>query len=91
MEDNKNIIEQLQEKIEKLESEMDNIKSVLEIQDEDEFDYDSDEDDLQDYEKEDLAHLDAYLSAIETLLKYYTYIGDAEEFLSSTKAVYNKE
>ena len=48
-------------------------------------------DDLQDYEKEDLAHLDAYLSAIETLLKYYTYIGDAEEFLSSTKAVYNKE
>jgi hypothetical protein len=48
-------------------------------------------DDLQDYEKEDMAHLDAYLSAIETLLKYYTYIGDAEEFLSSTKAVYNKE
>lgn len=48
-------------------------------------------DDLQDYEKEDMAHLDAYLSAIETLLKYYMYIGDAEEFLSSTKAVYNKE
>ena len=48
-------------------------------------------DDLQDYEKEDMAHYDAYLSAIETLLKYYTYIGDAEEFLSSTKAVYNKE
>jgi hypothetical protein len=47
--------------------------------------------DLEDYEKEDMAHLDAYLSAIETLLKYYTYIGDAEEFLSSTKAVYNKE
>ena len=41
MEDNKNIIEQLQEKIEKLESEMDNIKSVLEIQDEDEFDYET--------------------------------------------------
>jgi hypothetical protein len=51
----------------------------------------SSRDDLQDYEKEDMAHLDAYLSAIETLLKYYTYIGDAEEFLSSTKAVYNKE
>jgi hypothetical protein len=48
-------------------------------------------DDPQDYEKEDMAHLDAYLSAIETLLKYYTYIGAAEEFLSSTKAVYNKE
>ena len=48
-------------------------------------------DDLQDYEKEDLAHLDAYLSAIETLLKYYTYIGDAEEFISSTKTVYFKE
>ena len=48
-------------------------------------------DDLQDYEKEDMAHLDAYLSAIETLLKYYTYIGDAEEFISSTKAVYFKE
>ena len=48
-------------------------------------------DDLQDYEKEDMAHLDAYLSAIETLLKYYTYIGDAEEFIFSTKAVYNKE
>jgi hypothetical protein len=47
--------------------------------------------DLEDYEKEDMAHLDAYLSAIETLLKYYTYIGDAEEFISSTKAVYNKE
>jgi hypothetical protein len=46
---------------------------------------------LEDFEKEDMAHLDAYLSAIETLLKYYTYIGDAEEFLSSTKAVYNKE
>ena len=55
MEDNKNIIEQLQEKIEKLESEMDNIKSVLEIQDEDEFDYDSDsdEDDLEDLEDGD--------------------------------------
>jgi hypothetical protein len=51
----------------------------------------SSRDDLQDYEKEDMTHLDAYLSAIETLLKYYTYIGDAEEFLSSTKAVYNKE
>ena len=53
MEDNKIIIEQLQEKIEKLESEMDNIKSVLEIQDEDEFDYDSDEDDLEDLEDGD--------------------------------------
>jgi hypothetical protein len=51
----------------------------------------SSRDDLQDYEKEDMAHLDAYLSAIETLLKYYMYIADAEEFLSSTKAVYNKE
>ena len=46
---------------------------------------------LEDYEKEDMAHHDAYLSAIETLLKYYMYIGDAEEFISSTKAVYNKE
>jgi hypothetical protein len=48
-------------------------------------------DDLQDYEKEDLAHLDAYLSAIETLLKYYTYIGDAEEFLQGVKGVYISE
>lgn len=48
-------------------------------------------DDLQDYEKEDLAHLDAYLSAIETLLKYYTYIGDAEEFIRGVKGVYISE
>lgn len=48
-------------------------------------------DDLQDYEKEDMAHLDAYLSAIETLLKYYTYIRDAEEFLQGVKGVYISE
>jgi len=48
-------------------------------------------DDLQDYEKEDMAHLDAYLSAIETLLKYYTYIGDAEEFILGVKGVYISE
>jgi len=47
--------------------------------------------DLEDYEKEDMAHLDAYLSAIETLLKYYTYIGDAEEFILGVKGVYIKE
>jgi adenylate cyclase len=46
---------------------------------------------LEDYEKEDMAHLDAYLSAIETLLKYYTYIGDAEEFILGVKGVYIKE
>jgi len=46
---------------------------------------------LEDFEKEDMAHYDAYLSAIETLLKYYMYIGDAEEFISSTKTVYFKE
>lgn len=48
-------------------------------------------DDLQDYEKEDMAHLDAYLSAIETLLKYYTYVGDAEEFIRGVKGVYISE
>jgi hypothetical protein len=47
--------------------------------------------DLEDYEKEDMAHLDAYLSAIEILLKYYTYIGDAEEFILGVKGVYIKE
>ena len=47
--------------------------------------------DLQDFEKEDMSQFDACLIAIETLLMYYMYIGDAEEFISSTKAVYNKE
>jgi len=46
---------------------------------------------LEDFEKEDMAHLDAYLSAIETLLKYYMYIGDAEEFIGAVKGVYIKE
>jgi hypothetical protein len=46
---------------------------------------------LKDFEKEDMAQFDVCLSAIETLLKYYMYIGDAEEFISSTKTVYNKE
>ena len=46
---------------------------------------------LEDFEKEDMSHFDAYLSAIETLLKYYTYIGDAEEFILGVKGVYIKE
>ncbi len=54
MEDNKNIIEQLQDKVEKLEQDIADIKSVLEIQDEDDdFDYDSDEDDMEDDSDED--------------------------------------
>ena len=48
-------------------------------------------DDLQDYEKEDMADLNTYLSAIETLLKYYMYIADAEEFIGAVKGVYIKE
>ena len=47
--------------------------------------------DLEDYEKEDMAHFDAYLQAIETLFKYYMYIGDAEEFILGVKGVYIKE
>jgi hypothetical protein len=43
---------------------------------------------LQPYEKEDMEDSKRYLEAIEVLLKYYMYVGDAEEFLHSAKSVY---
>jgi hypothetical protein len=46
---------------------------------------------LQSYEKEDMEDSKRYLEAIEVLLKYYMYIGDAEEFLHSAKSVYITE
>lgn len=46
---------------------------------------------LQPYEKEDMEDSKRYLEAIEVLLKYYMYVGDAEEFLHSAKSVYITE
>lgn len=46
---------------------------------------------LQPYEKEDMEDSKRYLEAIEVLLKYYMYIGDAEEFLRGAKGVYIQE
>jgi hypothetical protein len=43
---------------------------------------------LQPYQKEDMEDSKRYLEAIEVLLKYYMYVGDAEEFLHSAKSVY---
>lgn len=46
---------------------------------------------LKDYQKEDMEHFKGYLDAIETLLKYYMYIRDAEEFIRGVKGVYISE
>ena len=46
---------------------------------------------LEQYQKDDMEDFRRYLEAIETLLKYYMYIGDAEEFLRGTKGVYIQE
>lgn len=46
---------------------------------------------LQPYEKEDMEDSKRYLEAIEVLLKYYMYVGAAEEFLHSAKSVYITE
>jgi hypothetical protein len=46
---------------------------------------------LAEYEKEDLEHINGYIVAIETLLKYYMYVGDAEEFIRGVKGVYISE
>lgn len=46
---------------------------------------------LEDYQKEDMSDIESWMGAIETLLKYYTYIGDAEEFILGVKGVYIKE
>jgi nitrogen fixation/metabolism regulation signal transduction histidine kinase len=46
---------------------------------------------LQPYQKEDMEDSKRYLEAIEVLLKYYMYIGDAEEFLRGAKGVYIQE
>jgi len=45
-------------------------------------------DTLEPFQKEDMEDSKRYLEAIEVLLKYYMYIGDAEEFLHSAKSVY---
>jgi hypothetical protein len=46
---------------------------------------------LQPYQKEDMEDSKRYLEAIEVLLKYYMYVGDAEEFLRGAKGVYIQE
>jgi hypothetical protein len=46
---------------------------------------------LEPYQKEDMDDFERYLGAIETILKYYMYIGDAEEFIRGAKGVYIKE
>lgn len=46
---------------------------------------------LKPYEEQDVADFESYMNAIETLLKYYMYVGDAEEFINSVKKVYISE
>jgi hypothetical protein len=46
---------------------------------------------LEQYQKDDIEDYKRYLDAIEILLRYYMYVGDAEEFLRGTKGVYIKE
>lgn len=46
---------------------------------------------LKDYQKEDMKHFKGYLDALETLLKYYMYVLDAEEFIRGVKGVYISE
>lgn len=46
---------------------------------------------LQSFQKEDMEHFKGYLDALETLLKYYMYVLDAEEFIRGVKGVYISE